>query len=74
MFYKTITCEEVQRPEALKTKISTMRMWDILYRPKHQTNKGSKINRNQLGQQKLTAEAIYVFFNRLSPLCIIETN
>lgn len=46
----------VQRLEILKIKLSTMRIGDILYKSKHQTDKGSKIKRNQLGKLKLTAE------------------
>ena len=46
----------MERLEILKIKLSTMRIGDILYKSKHQTDKGSKIKRNQLGKLKLTAE------------------
>lgn len=39
-----------------------MRIWDILYRLKHHTDKGDKIGRNHLVKQKLTTEAIYWYF------------
>lgn len=65
------------KTRSLKITLNTMRIWDILYRLKHQTDKGDKIGRNHLVKQNLTTEAIYWFFkmiNRLLPLCIIETN
>lgn len=39
-----------------------MRIWDNLYRTLHQTDKGGRLKRNQLGKQKVIAEAINVFF------------
>lgn len=60
MFSKTVVNSAKTR--SLKIKQNTMRIWDILYRLKHHTDKGDKIGRNHLVKQKLTTEAIYWYF------------